>query len=262
MPKIQLSTGVSLHYEIEGQGQPVLLIHGLGSSLRDWEKQVVFLSRDYRVVTFDVRGHGRSDKPRERYSIALFAEDTAEFVRALELAPVNLVGFSMGGMIAFQMAVSTPELLKRLVVLNSGPELILRTTTQRLEALRRFLVVALLGMRPMGKSLSERLFPMPGQAGLRRLMVERWSENERRAYLNSYRALIGWSVLDRLQDISCPTLIVGADQDYAPVGYKASYAARIPHAQLVTIADSRHFTPLDQPDRLNAALAAFLSRNT
>ncbi len=67
--------GCQLHYEDYGQGAPVLLVHGLGSSTRDWEFQLAELAAHYRVIALDLRGHGRSDKPRERYSIAGFAED-------------------------------------------------------------------------------------------------------------------------------------------------------------------------------------------
>jgi 3-oxoadipate enol-lactonase len=72
MPKIQ-SNGINLYYEIHGEGQPLLLIHGLGSSARDWEYQVAEFSESYEVITFDLRGHGQSDKPAGPYSMELTA---------------------------------------------------------------------------------------------------------------------------------------------------------------------------------------------
>ena len=111
-----------LHYEIHGRGQPVLLVHGLGSSTRDWEYQLPVLKQHFQVISLDLRGHGRSDKPRERYSIAGFAEDVGALIRHLELPPVHLVGISMGGMVGFQLAVDQPQLLRSLTVVNSGPE--------------------------------------------------------------------------------------------------------------------------------------------
>ena len=259
MPTLPVN-GIHLHYEICGQGSPLLFIHGLGSSTRDWDLQVAPFSEQFRVVTFDVRGHGQSDKPPGPYSIPLFASDTAELVRALGIAPAHVVGISMGGMIAFQLAVSRPDLVKSMVIVNSGPELILRTFGERLQALQRLLVPRLLGMRKMAELLSKRLFPKPEQAELRQMFVEHWAENDVRSYSHATRALFGWSVTDHLSTIECPTLVIAADHDYTPVALKEAAVAKMPQAELVVIEDSRHATPVEQPERLNQVLTAFLSQ--
>jgi len=200
MPTLPIGD-IHLFCEISGQGPPILFIHGLGSSARDWELQVASFSDQYQVVTFDVRGHGQSDKPPGPYGIPLFATDTAELIRALGIAPVHVVGISMGGMIAFQLAVSYPDLIRSMVIVNSGPELILRTFGERLQALQRLLVVRLFGMRKTGEILSKRLFPKPEQVELRQMLVERWAENDVRAYSDAARGLLGWSVVDHLNTI-------------------------------------------------------------
>src|SRR5690349_844449 len=107
MPTLRIND-VDLYYESHGAGEPVLLIHGLGSRTLGWEPQVAALAARYHLIAFDVRGHGRSSKPRQRYSVALFADDTAALIRALDLGAVHVVGISMGGMIAFQLAVTAP----------------------------------------------------------------------------------------------------------------------------------------------------------
>lgn len=259
MPRLHVSD-IDLHYEITGQGQPILLIHGLGSSTRGWEEQVPFFSQHYQVMTFDVRGHGESDKPPGPYSIPLFAADTAELITSLGIAPVHVVGLSLGGMIAFQLAVDAPDLVRSLVIVNSGPEFIVRTFKERLGVIQRELIVRLLGMRKMGEILSKRLFPRPEHEELRRQFVERWAQNDKRAYLHSLRAIVGWSVADRLSTIRCPTLVIAADKDYTPVSLKEAYVARMPQARLVVIPDSRHATPVERPERFNEALMAFLSK--
>ncbi|PYD07085.1 3-oxoadipate enol-lactonase, partial [Pseudomonas savastanoi pv. glycinea] len=99
----------SLHYEEYGQGEPVLLLHGLGSSCQDWEYQIPVLASHYRVIVMDMRGHGRSDKPHERYSIKAMSNDVEALIEHLRLGPVHLVGLSMGGMIGFQLAVDQPH---------------------------------------------------------------------------------------------------------------------------------------------------------
>ena len=119
--------GCTLHYEEYGHGEPVLLLHGLGSSSLDWEYQIPELAARYRVIVPDARGHGRSDKPNERYSIAGFSADLIALIEHLNLGPAHVVGLSMGGMIGFQLAVDQPQLLKSLCIVNSAPQVKLRT---------------------------------------------------------------------------------------------------------------------------------------
>ena len=259
MPNMQIGE-VELYYEIRGQGDPLLLIHGLGSSSRDWEYQIEPFSQNYQVVAMDVRGHGRSAKPPGPYSIPLFAADAAELIRALRLVPAHVVGISMGGMIGLQLAVDAPDLVRSLVVVNAGPEMIVRTWRERWQLLQRQLIVRVLGLRKMGEVLGGRLFPKPEQGDLRQLFAERWAENDPRAYREAMNALVGWSVTDWLEAIACPVLVVAADQDYTPVEAKAAYVQRLPRAELQIIADSRHATPVEHPEPFNQVLRDFLRR--
>ncbi|GBC63655.1 3-oxoadipate enol-lactonase [Desulfonema ishimotonii] len=251
---------LEIYYEINGKGNLLVLIHGLGSGTRDWENQVPALARHHRVITFDVRGHGRTGAPPGPYSVPLFASDTARLMEALGVGPAHIAGLSMGGMIAFQLALDRPELVRSLSIINSGPELILHTVGERAVFCHRKLIVRVFGMRQMGKMLAKNLLPEPGQKALARRLVRRWGRNDRRAYLAALDAIIGWSVADRIHTITCPTLIMSADKDYTPVAWKAQYAARIPGAELVIIRNSRHLSPLDQPVQVNRALAEFLSQ--
>jgi len=259
MPLARLR-GLDTYYEIRGTGEPLLLIHGLGSSTQDWEYQVERFASLYTVVTYDVRGHGQSAKPRGRYSVAQFAEDAAALVEHLRLGPVHVQGISMGGMIAFQLAVDRPDLLRSLTIVNSGPEMVLRTLRQRIAIYQRFVIVRLMGMRKMGEVLSKVLLPLPHQEQLRATFVERWARNHPGAYLRALRALIGWSVTPRLSAIHCPTLVVSADQDYTPVAYKQYYVKAIPGAELAVVADSRHMLPVERPSEYNDVVMEFLAR--
>ncbi|WP_165670860.1 alpha/beta fold hydrolase [Metapseudomonas otitidis] len=252
--------GCRLHYEIHGQGTPVLLVHGLGSSTLDWEYQLPALSTRHQVVLMDVRGHGLSDKPRERYSIAGFAADAAALIEHLGLAPVHLVGISMGGMIGFQLGVDRPELLRSLTIVNSAPEVKPRSPRDYVEVAKRWTLSRLLGLDTIAKALGRLLFPLPEQAELRAKVEERWPRNDKRAYLAALDAIIGWGVRERLARITCPTLVVTADRDYTPVAQKEAYVRELPDARLVVIEQSRHATPLDQPQRFNTTLLDFLNQ--
>ncbi|WPN96855.1 alpha/beta hydrolase [Pseudomonas sp. MUP55] len=250
--------GCSLHYEEYGHGAPLILIHGLGSSSQDWELQVPVLARHYRLIVVDVRGHGRSDKPRERYSIKGFMLDLNALIEHLALPPAHVVGLSMGGMIAFQLAVDEPAQVKSLCIVNSAPEVKVRSAADYWQWAKRRSLARLLSPRTIGKALGERLFPKAGQSDLRRRMAERWASNDQRAYLASFDAIVGWGVQEHLCTITCPTLVISADHDYTPVAQKEIYVKLLPNARLVVIEDSRHATPLDQPEVFNTTLLDFL----
>jgi len=259
MPKLQLNK-IELHYEISGIGQSLLFIHGLGSSSRDWEQQVGYFSKDYRVITFDVRGHGLSDKPPGPYSIQLFSNDTLDLISSLDLSPVHIVGISMGGMIAFQLAVNSPESLKSMTIVNSAPEMATHSLKDRLQIFQRLIVFRLFSMRKIGQVIAGKLFPNADQQELRSMMIERWAQNDKRAYMDSFKALLGWTVMEHIKNIQLPTLVIAADQDYTPMSLKESYVSKMPNAQLKVIKNSRHATPIDQPEEFNTALASFLSK--
>jgi 3-oxoadipate enol-lactonase len=250
---------LNLYFEASGAGDPLVFLHGLGSSTRDWELQAAYFSSCFQVITFDNRGHGRTDKPRGPYSVPQFAADAAAFLKAIGTVPAHIVGLSMGGMTAFQLAVAEPTLVKSLTIVNSGPALVLTNSRDRRAFFIRRLVVRLLGMRKMGAILADMLLPEPHQKDLHNTLITRWAENNRKAYLASMKAITGWSVADRIGEIRCPVLIVTADQDYTPVSLKEAYARQIPGAEIAVIRQSRHLTPIDQPEAFNEVLLGFLS---
>ncbi len=250
--------GVTVHFEVQGSGETVLFIHGLGSSARDWKLQVDHFSSNYRVVTYDVRGHGASAKPTGPYTMMLFAQDAKALLDHLGVPSAHIVGISMGGMIAFQLAVDHPSSIRSMVIVNSGPELKPGSFGERLQVWQRFMIVRLLGITTMARVLAPRLFPDTSHESLRRQFIERWSTNDKRAYLASMKAIVGWGVADRIGKIAIPTLFVAADQDYTPVELKEAYAKKMPNAGLEVIEDSRHATPLERPQELNRVIEDFL----
>jgi 3-oxoadipate enol-lactonase len=250
--------GIDIFYEETGEGPPVLLLHGLGSSTRDWENQTPALARGHRVIAMDVRGHGRSARPAGPYSVSQFAADAVALLRALKATPAHVIGLSMGGMIAFQMAVDAPDVVRSMVIVNSGPAMVLQGA-QKAALVLRFAIVRLFGMKAMGSMIASKVFPQPEQAELRGTFIARMSENDPRAYLDAVRAINGWSVAGRIGGIACPVLVVSSDQDYTPVDWKRKYAAKIPNARVEVIRNSHHVAPYDQPEQLNRLLLQFLA---
>jgi pimeloyl-ACP methyl ester carboxylesterase len=248
-----------LHHEVVGSGDPAVLIHGLGSSARDWEHQVDALSRRHKVIAVDLRGHGRSARAPGPYSIALFARDVAAVMAHHSIDAAHVCGISLGGMVAFQLAVDAPERVRSLAIINSGPAFPGRTLKGRLVLWTRLGIIRWKGLPALGAIVGQRLFPHPSQEPLRRTFVERFGENDRESYEHTLRAIGRFDVADRLDRIRCPVLVLSGDRDYTPVAAKEAYVRQLADARLIVIRDSGHASPMDQPAAVNEALLDFWS---
>jgi len=262
MPKLRVNN-TGIYYEVTGQGKPLLFIHGLASSSRSWKKQVPFFAQHYQVITFDIRGHGRSDRPLfEPYSIKLFAADAVELMRALGTDSAHVVGFSMGGMVGFQLAVDVPEMVSSLVAVNCCPEGSMRTFNDGIECFRHMFFLPFNGMRNKMQNGVKQPEPASDRKGPSQSVIQRMAVNNKLAYANAFGALVKWSVADRLSAIRCPTLMIASDADFVPVSIKAGYLSKMPNAQLMVISNARHATPREQADEFNAMLLRFLSKHS
>ncbi|MEZ4519613.1 MAG: alpha/beta hydrolase [Chloroflexota bacterium] len=255
---MQTGKPVDLHYLDEGQGEPVLMLHGLGSQAADWQLQLPILSKSYRVIVPDVRGHGMSPKPPGPYTMTMMSADVLALLKRLDLDAVHVIGLSMGGMIGFQMAVDRPEIVRSLVVVNSTPDLVPRTLGQHLQAQQRLWLARLAQPRRTGEFLSRKLFPKPEQEPFREMLVTQWAANDKAAYMAAMEACIGWSVLPDVGNIRCPVLVVSGDRDYLPLEAKRMYTDMMPNARLEVVADSGHATPIDQAEIFNRLILEFL----
>src|SRR3989337_3058562 len=123
MPRA-LCTGIQIHSRERGEGYPVFLIHGYTGNLRNWAFQVPVLSREFRMVSMDHRGHGHSDKPTEPedYSLELMAEDAYGLLEHLGIRECYVVGHSMGGVVAQLLALNHPEPVRALVLVDTAAE--------------------------------------------------------------------------------------------------------------------------------------------
>lgn len=269
MPSLRVRD-VRLHYTLDGPSSngadrraPLVLLHGLGSSTRDWRPQVEHFSKTRRVLALDLRGHGRSEKPPGPCSIPLFAGDTTDAVRrllpdAVRNGGVHATGLSMGGMVALQLALDAPALLRSLTIVNAGVDYRPKTRRQRRLLWQRRLALRLLPVRHVGWLLGRRLFP--DRPDLQQKMTRRWAQNDPAAYRASFEAIMGWSVRARLPEIQTPTLVAVAEKDYLPLSVYRAYAARIPQSELAVLDGTRHAAPVEAPARFNAVLEDFLER--
>jgi len=257
MPQIR-TADIMTHYESLGDGPTLLLVHGLGSSTRDWEYQQPVLSDRFRTIAYDVRGHGRTTRAHGPYSLAMFAADALELLDALGVGAVHVVGVSMGGMIGLQLALDAPARVRSLVLCNSGPKLRLLGLRTMPRLLHRMLVMRLFGMRAVGRLLAGQMFPRTDQAELREKLVRRWARNDVKCYRAAVRALVRSDATSRLGEIPCPTLFVDGALDQTPIHITEADLARMPDARRVVVPDSRHATPVGRPDRFNRIVLDFL----
>lgn len=251
--------GASIYYECEGNGPPLLLIHGLGSSGDDWAFQREPFARHFTLIMPDLRGSGRSSKPPGPYSVTQFAADMWALLDVLGMESADIVGFSLGGAVAQEMVLLQPSRVIRLVLCNALASYRTDTPRKWLEARMQVALVHILGLRRTAGLIANRLFPHEDQAPKRQRVVDVVSANPKAAYLSTIHALIGWSALEHVHAIACPVLILAAEFDYTPLADKRAEAAHFPQVEFIVVAGSRHGTPFDATERFNACVLEFLA---
>lgn len=249
---------IELDYEDHGAGKVLLLLHGLGSTKKDWDAQVPFFSKTHRVITLDLRGHGSSSKPKDAYGVGLMTEDVKAFLDQLNIKKATFVGFSMGGAVAFQMAVSYPEYVDNLVIVNSGPDFNDMGTIGEELLKSRTAFLETKGLDELAKEISFNMFPEAHQLEMRNAFETRCQNNDYNAYYKSFVTLMDWGLGDQLKNIEARTLVVGSDMDYTPVSFKKDYVDKMQNARLSIIKNSRHGVVIDQPEAFNLVLNKFL----
>ena len=240
----------------------VMLSHSLASSRVMWDPQLTALSRDWRVVRFDTRGHGLSDAPGGPYTLDGLADDALALVDRLELLKVHWVGLSMGGMLGQSLALRHPGRLASLTLCDTmarvPPEL-----ASAWDA--RIAIAESEGMAPLLAPTLERWFTAGYRAknppGMKTIGME-LMRTPVQGYVGCCHAIRQLDFLDRLGGIRLPTLvIVGADDPATPPAASEAIRDRIAGAELVVLADASHIANVEQPAAFDAALLPFLARH-
>lgn len=249
--------GLRLYFHSAGQGEPLLLLHGLGSSSRDWENQIPEFAKHYRVIAPDFRGFGGSARAGD-YSVEHFAADVWGLLARLGISRFHLLGYSMGGAVALQMALDRPERVRKLVLSNCLPSFRPDTWGKRLLLWSRLLLMSLFGPRRLSQSVAQKLFPHPDQAALRAKVARRNARNDKGVYLQTIRALVRWSVRERLGELKHPVLLLAAQHDYFSRPDLDDFVTALPDARLTVFPGTRHGLPLEAPRDYNRAVLEFL----
>jgi len=258
--------GVNLHYEVEGRGQPLLLIMGLGAPAAAWDPEFVReMTKTHKVVTYDNRGTGLSDKPDVPYSIALFASDAVGLLDALDISRAHVLGVSMGGMIAQELTIHYPQRVASLILgcTTPGGKHAVAAPPESLKALE-----GRAGQTPEeaareGWKLSFsaefiREHRAELEAHLPRVLAH---VTPRFAYERHYQATMTLRVYKRLQEITAPTLVAtGRDDVLIPAANSEILAREIPGAELAIFDNAGHGFVTSAREPFLQVLQGFLAR--
>ncbi|WP_429819642.1 alpha/beta fold hydrolase [Ensifer sp. B1-9] len=251
---------VTLNYRIDGSGEPLVCIHGVGSYLDAWSGVVERLRDSFTILTFDLRGHGQSSRVKGRYEIDDFVNEALALADKAGFSTFNLAGFSLGGLIAQRLALTHLDRLRKLVLLSTVAG---RTPEERTRVLER--LAALRAGTPAdhhNASLSRWLteeFQTANPEVIARLR-ERDAENDPECYAAAYRVLAETDFGGFLDQIRCPTLIATGEDDAGSNPRMARYMhERIPGSTLSILPCLRHSILIEAPQTVADLMRGFLT---
>lgn len=253
---------LNLHVLEAGSGQPVLFLHGLGACGEDWLLQTPVFAQHFRMLAPDFRGHGYSAESPERVTIARLALDMAALLTALAIPSAHMVGWSLGGLVAQQLALDYPEVVQRLVLVNTFAHLWPTNLRETYVLGRRVVTSMLLPIKTTARVVASDLFPKPDQGWLRDRVLSRVGGNNQHEYRKFIRAIRSFDLRRQLSRIHAPTLVITGEHDnIVPRGSQLQLVRSIPNVEWKLIQDSGHATPIDQPDEFNRVVMEFLQRD-
>ena len=265
MPKA-LVNGVSIYHDVYGQGEPILLIMGLGASALGWQNQIPTLSRHLRVIAYDNRDAGRSDKVEAEYAIADMADDAAGLLDHLGIDSAHVYGVSMGGMIAQEVALRHPRRVRGLVLGCTSPCLLAMPPSEK--AVRDTIEAAGLPPREafdrsIWTGYSDSYLAAHRDDLLLRSQVEGGLQTPLEAWRRQYVAVARFDVRERVGQIRAPTLVMTGDQDpLVPPENSRFLAEHIPGARLVVFPEGRHSFNVEFEEESNSAVLDFVQRDS
>ena len=242
----------------------VLLLHGLGADGTSWSLQLPELaSAGFRPLAPDIPGFGKSPYDGSGWSICRVAGQMADLLKELNAAPAHMVGLSMGGVIAQQIALDFPELTLKLVLASTFSILRPDNWSGWMYFMKRLVLVNTRGLPAQAKIVAERIFPQTQYEPLRDMLVASISRADPRAYRRAMVSLGTFDSRKRLEEIKNPTLVLtGADDTTVLPARQRLLAAGIPGSIHRVIAHAGHAIPLERAEIFNRSLVSFLKNKT
>lgn len=265
--KVTVDDGVALEVLVTGSGPALFLVHGFGGAKEDFADHVENLSRDYRVVVFDHRGHGDSDAPTEEsaYSLERLGADILCVADAIGEERIVLLGHSMGGMVARKVALTSPDRIDALILMDTchGPiaaidgDLIEMGAQIALSDGMTTLKEILDAGTPLDNPAYQRL--LEERPGYREFQEKKFGSLSAVMWATIVRAIRDQSDdLDRMRSLEMPTLVIVGEVDLPFVSQSRAMADAIPGAVLAVIPDAGHSPQFENPDAWAVAVNSFL----
>ena len=265
MPFVHATDGTRIHYEVTGKSgaTPVLMIQGLGASKNAWNLQRIAMATRFRIISFDNRGAGRSDKPTEPFTLEQMADDALAVLDAAGIETAHVVGASMGGVISQIVAVKFPHRVRSLTLVCTA----CRNHPWRQELLQSWAKTAAdKGMIEVGKEAAQ--WVMSPRSFRRLVPAFTWmgplaALRPRHSFVSQIDAILNTreDLVDQLSTITAPTMVIVGNQDIlTPRGDSEEIAERIPNAELVVISGAAHGLMMEHSSTFNRILIEFLQR--
>jgi 3-oxoadipate enol-lactonase len=255
------SAGSLFYLDPQPDGQPgVLLLHGLGATSSSWQLQMPnLLSAGHRPVAPDLPGFGQSHLLNGNWSIRNAARSVASLVDHLQAGPLHVVGISMGGTIALQLALDFPGLVKKLVLVSTFARLWPESISGWLYFAQRARLVWGRGLAAQAQYVAQRIFPGDNQQELRQVLLDQIMQADPMVYKQAMKSLALFNAMRRLGEIHNPTLVVTGDRDTTvPPHNQQPLVERIPGASQVILANAGHALCVEQPEQFNRLMIDFL----
>lgn len=250
-----------IHYKVEGAGQLITLVHGVGASLGSWDEVVEYLAGSHRVIRMDLAGHGKSGPIRGNRNLQDFADDVRRVWDHLGIPKTHLAGFSLGGLIAQSLALSDAERIDRLVILSAVAG---RTDEERAKVVGRLALLKEGGIRAVTAAAEERWFTPEFRHRYPKRVAQRMREllaNDPVSYAAAYTVFATGDLGDRVGEIRHSTLVATGEHD---VGSNVRMArmmhAAIAGSELHILPDLRHSVLVEAPQQVADMLVRFFER--
>jgi pimeloyl-ACP methyl ester carboxylesterase len=254
---------IDIYFEIHGSGPPLVLIMGLRRNAEWWCQQIPELSKHFTIIAFDNRGAGRSDKPEMDYSIRLFADDTAGLMNFLGIPKAHVLGISMGGYIAQELAIKHPDKVNGLILgcTSCGGHRAVHMSEGRMEkfAANKGLTPEQILRKDMDLYFSDRFIRGHPERIEEFVSISLRYYQPAEAFFRQLNACLNHDTVDRVSQISSPTLIMTGDDDHlVPSENSLILKELMPEADLELLAGCRHCFFMEESELFNRSVVRFL----